>query len=56
MILMGMKRVLLLFYVCVGLVFLNSCARNPVTGKRQLVLMSEKQEIGKIVQGQLGEK
>lgn len=30
----------------IGLVFIQiSCARNPVTGKKQLVLMSEKQEI-----------
>jgi predicted Zn-dependent protease len=27
------------------LIFLSACARNPVTGKKQLVLMSEKQEI-----------
>ncbi len=26
-------------------VFLTNCARNPVTGKKQIVLMSEKQEI-----------
>mgnify|MGYP001627267240 CR=1 FL=1 len=31
------------FILC--LLFLSACARNPVTGKRQLVLMSEKQEI-----------
>ncbi len=28
-----------------SLIFLNNCARNPVTGKRQVVLMSEAQEI-----------
>lgn len=28
-----------------SLVFFYSCARNPVTGKKQVVLMSEKQEI-----------
>jgi predicted Zn-dependent protease len=34
-------------YFALVLIFfmLSSCARNPVTGKRQLVLMSEKQEI-----------
>ena len=26
-------------------VLLTNCARNPVTGKKQVVLMSEKQEI-----------
>ncbi|WP_114750050.1 M48 family metalloprotease [Pleomorphovibrio marinus] len=31
--------------VVIGMAFLTGCARNPVTGKRQLVLMSEKQEI-----------
>jgi predicted Zn-dependent protease len=34
-----------LLLVVIGTVFLSGCARNPVTGKRQLVLMSEKQEI-----------
>ena len=29
-----------------GLVFLAGCAMNPVTGRKQLVLMSEAQEIG----------
>ena len=28
-----------------SLIFLNNCARNPVTGKRQVVLMSEAQEL-----------
>ncbi len=28
-----------------GLFFLSNCAMNPVTGKKQLVMMSEKQEI-----------
>jgi predicted Zn-dependent protease len=32
---------------CIAAIFLlfNSCARNPVTGKRQVVLMSEAQEL-----------
>lgn len=34
---------LITFYVL--LLLLSGCARNPVTGKKQLVLMSEKQEI-----------
>ncbi|WP_162342909.1 M48 family metalloprotease [Cyclobacterium salsum] len=33
-------------FFLIGLVFIQiSCVRNPVTGKKQLVLMSEKQEI-----------
>lgn len=33
-------------FLLIGLVFIQiSCVRNPVTGKKQLVLMSEKQEI-----------
>ena len=35
----------ILFGSLLSLVFLNNCARNPVTGKRQVVLMSEAQEI-----------
>jgi predicted Zn-dependent protease len=27
------------------ILFIGSCARNPVTGKRQIVLMSESQEL-----------
>ncbi len=35
-----------IFISCIATIFLfNDCARNPVTGKRQLVLMSEEQEI-----------
>lgn len=40
-----MKRVVLLFYFSASLILFTACARNPVTGKRQLVLMTEKQEI-----------
>src|SRR5688500_17695976 len=29
-----------------SLLFLSNCAINPVTGRKQFVLMSEKQEIG----------
>ncbi|MFO7824499.1 MAG: M48 family metalloprotease [Cyclobacterium sp.] len=33
-------------FILFGLLFIQiSCARNPVTGKKQLVLMSEKQEV-----------
>ena len=38
-------RTVLLIGFSILLIFLSACARNPVTGKRQLVLMSEKQEI-----------
>jgi predicted Zn-dependent protease len=31
--------------LAISLIFLSSCAMNPVTGKRQVVLMSEAQEI-----------
>src|SRR5690606_18431843 len=40
-----MKRELVTICILAGLFVLNGCARNPVTGKRQLVLMTEKQEI-----------
>jgi len=30
---------------CLTTIFLSNCARNPVTGKKQVVLMSEEQEI-----------
>ena len=40
-----MKRALFLLCFFASLIFFISCARNPVTGKRQLVLMTEKQEI-----------
>lgn len=39
-----MKR--LLFSGCIAsLVFFSNCARNPVTGKKEVVLMSEQQEL-----------
>ena len=38
-------RTISLISFSILLLFLSGCARNPVTGKRQLVLMSEKQEI-----------
>lgn len=38
-------RTTLLVSLSILIVFLSACARNPVTGKKQLVLMSEKQEI-----------
>lgn len=40
-----MKISTILFGCLFSLLFLNNCARNPVTGKRQVVLMSEAQEI-----------
>ncbi len=40
-----MKRNNIFFGVIIGLILFNSCARNPVSGKRQVVLMSEAQEI-----------
>ncbi|MCB0647617.1 MAG: M48 family metalloprotease [Saprospiraceae bacterium] len=33
-----------IFYLLLTIIFLNSCARNPVTGKREISLMSEEQE------------
>ena len=39
------KYVALALYALIFMVVLYSCARNPVTGKRQVVLMSEAQEI-----------
>ncbi len=38
-------RTILLTGFSILVIFLSGCARNPVTGKKQLVLMSEKQEI-----------
>src|SRR5215475_11866417 len=38
------KRILFALFVCVT-ASSWSCARNPVTGKRQIVLVSESQEI-----------
>jgi predicted Zn-dependent protease len=40
-----MKRTTLFVTLLACLCFLNQCARNPVSGKRQVVLMSEAQEI-----------
>lgn len=42
-----MKIVNLLKYlpIVVGVIFLQSCSKNPVTGKRELILMSTEQEI-----------
>ena len=38
-------KISLLFSVVAVFMFIYSCAINPVTGKKQLVLMSEEQEI-----------
>ena len=40
-----MKKSTYLLCFVLSFVFLNNCARNPVTGKKQVVLMSEAQEI-----------
>ncbi|MEX2593128.1 MAG: M48 family metalloprotease [Anditalea sp.] len=40
-----MKKYIVLICFSASFILMNGCARNPVTGKRQLVLMSEKQEI-----------
>lgn len=40
-----MKKILLAALLAATIVGLNGCARNPVTGKRQVVFMSEAQEI-----------
>jgi len=40
-----MKRILNICYLSVSIFLLQSCARNPVTGSRQVVLMSEAQEL-----------
>jgi predicted Zn-dependent protease len=40
-----MKNYLLIACLTMGMCLVDSCARNPVTGKRQVVLMSEEQEI-----------
>ncbi len=40
-----MKKYLLVSYIAAITLLFNSCARNPVTGKRQVVLMSEAQEL-----------
>lgn len=40
-----MKKYILFSYISVSLFFINACATNPVTGKKQIVLISEAQEI-----------
>lgn len=40
-----MKKYLLISCLSATFLLFNSCARNPVTGKRQVVFMSEEQEI-----------
>jgi predicted Zn-dependent protease len=42
---LSMKISTFLLSSLLAILIFNSCARNPVTGKRQLVLMSESQEI-----------
>jgi predicted Zn-dependent protease len=39
------KRIIIPIFLSVVLIMIPSCAINPVTGKRQLMLMSEQQEI-----------
>jgi predicted Zn-dependent protease len=40
-----MKKIVNLSLASACLILINSCAVNPVTGKKQVVLMSEAQEI-----------
>jgi predicted Zn-dependent protease len=40
-----MKKYILFGFFSASLVIINSCATNPVTGTRQVVLMSEEQEL-----------
>ncbi len=40
-----MKTYIVIGFLTATMVMFNTCARNPVTGKRQVVLMSEEQEI-----------
>lgn len=40
-----MKKLIIFTYVSAITLLFNSCARNPVTGKRQVVLMTEAQEL-----------
>jgi predicted Zn-dependent protease len=40
-----MKNLLLIFCLASTIVLFNKCARNPVTGKKEVVLMSEQQEL-----------
>ncbi|MEJ7913807.1 MAG: M48 family metalloprotease [Chitinophagaceae bacterium] len=41
-----MKKMLLAGYAAVLVLGISSCATNPVTGKRQVALLSEEQELG----------
>ncbi|MDQ3682338.1 MAG: peptidase M48, partial [Bacteroidota bacterium] len=40
-----MKKYILISCLSATVLVFNNCATNPVTGKRQVVLMSEEQEI-----------
>ncbi|MBD0287349.1 MAG: M48 family metalloprotease [Flavisolibacter sp.] len=40
-----MKKYTIISFLVTTVFLFNSCARNPVTGKRQVVLMSEEQEL-----------
>ncbi|MBT1701686.1 M48 family metalloprotease [Chryseosolibacter indicus] len=40
-----MKRLFVQFFIIIGLLLVDSCAKNPVTGKRDFMLMSEGQEV-----------
>lgn len=40
-----MKKIIFVFLLASIVVFFNKCATNPVTGKKQVVLMSEEQEL-----------
>src|SRR3990170_3979279 len=42
-----MKRLIRISYLLGMCVILHSCAKNPVTGKRDFMLLSESQEIAK---------
>jgi predicted Zn-dependent protease len=42
---MHMKKYLVISCLSISFCLINSCARNPVTGKRQVALISEEQEI-----------
>ena len=41
----SIQKIFRLFLVSVLIVFIPSCAINPVTGKKQLMLMTESQEL-----------
>ncbi len=40
-----MKKLALISCLSITMVMFNNCARNPVTGKKQVVFMSEAQEL-----------